>query len=226
MLGFVDVRWDGGHTLWLKDKKISGNSFHYRKNISLHHGTLLVATDLDLLQKVLSPDPVFSIESFSVASITAPVINLSDIIPELSWEEVAEHIVKCFINAYPHTIVEITEESDYAASGIDESYRKYASWSWIYGESPRFTIRWIEAMQRGMVTLTMDVCHAMISGISLYSEGDTTELDKINDILKTALVDCAFNAQAIAARLKIHQSKEINRQYLNELADLIAFREF
>jgi lipoate-protein ligase A len=73
----------------INDKKVSGNAQARRKNVILHHGTLLVNADLDLLVKALDvPSPVGTVKG--VSSKKSPVTNLSD---ELGWLVLMEKVV-------------------------------------------------------------------------------------------------------------------------------------
>jgi lipoate-protein ligase A len=66
----------------INNRKVSGNAQARRKNAILHHGTLLVNADLDLLVDVLNA-PSREGTTKGVASRKSPVTNLSD---ELGWQ--------------------------------------------------------------------------------------------------------------------------------------------
>lgn len=80
----------------INNKKVSGNAQARRKIVILHHGTLLVNANLDLLVKALDvPNPVRTIKG--VSSKKSSVTNLSD---ELGWlvsiEKVKDALKKGF----------------------------------------------------------------------------------------------------------------------------------
>ncbi len=71
-------------------KKVSGNAQARRKNVVLHHGTLLVNANLDLLVKSLdAPNPLRTVKG--VSSKKSPVTNLS---AELGWLVPMEKVVE------------------------------------------------------------------------------------------------------------------------------------
>ncbi len=73
----------------INGKKVSGNAQARRKNVILHHGTLLVNANLDLLVKSLdAPNPAKTAKG--VSSKKSPVTNLSD---ELGWLVPMEKVV-------------------------------------------------------------------------------------------------------------------------------------
>jgi lipoate-protein ligase A len=62
--------------LWLPDGfKISGTASHIVKTRELHHGTLLYDTDLEKLQKVLTPN-LFDYTLKAIVSVPSPVKNI------------------------------------------------------------------------------------------------------------------------------------------------------
>jgi lipoate-protein ligase A len=72
----------------INNRKVSGNAQARRKNAILHHGTLLVSANLNLLSDVLNaPNREGTIKG--VASRKSPVTNLSD---ELGWQVPIEKV--------------------------------------------------------------------------------------------------------------------------------------
>jgi lipoate-protein ligase A len=84
----------------INNKKVSGNAQARRKNAILHHGTLLVKTNLGLLVDVLNA-PNCAGTTKGVVSKKSSVTNLSD---ELGWqvsmEKVKEHLQQSFEHAF------------------------------------------------------------------------------------------------------------------------------
>jgi len=92
-------------SILVNNKKISGNAQARRKNAIMHHGTLLVDANLELLNKVLS-SPKFEGTIKGVASKKSLVTNLSD---ELGWqipmERVKEALQQGFERAFSVRLV-------------------------------------------------------------------------------------------------------------------------
>lgn len=95
-------------------KKFSGNAFAFRRDNRLHHGTLLLNTNLQRLNEVLAP-PRLNIQSHAIRSEPAPVTNL-----HLQWR----NVIAAFGTA---------AEIDPPPPG------PFETWEWIYGKTPRFT---------------------------------------------------------------------------------------
>ena len=72
----VEVQTGKRKDLWLPGgHKISGTASHVGKSRELHHGTLLYDSNLDTLEKSLSPK-VIKQESRKIASVHSPVENI------------------------------------------------------------------------------------------------------------------------------------------------------
>ncbi len=225
-LGIAGVSWDRRQTMWLQGKKISGNSFHFSRNIALHHGTLLINADLNCLREVLSPTPGFEFTSRAVASIPAPVINLTEVMPYLTVDEVADSIAQSCITAFPYSTVKSKAVIDYSTAEWDAFYAKYSSRSWIYGETPRFTVQWHEVMPSGRVEVMMEVSRGRISKVSLSCEQNDERLSVMNNHLQAALLECEFNSSSIVERVKKQISNCASNHCLFELLTALTRREF
>ncbi len=75
----LEWHWEGENNIYVRGRKISGSAQARRNGRVLHHGSILVAADLDKMRRVLRP---------CGRSRHAPVANLRDFIPELTLAEV------------------------------------------------------------------------------------------------------------------------------------------
>lgn len=83
LLESLDIPWTWvpPNNIYVLDRKISGSSEARHGGRLLHHGTLLVETDLNMMRLLLKNGG---------RSMTAPVINMSWVIPGLRVEQVEE----------------------------------------------------------------------------------------------------------------------------------------
>lgn len=79
----VDWSWEPPNNIYAQGAKISGSAQARSKGRLLHHGTLLVRTDLERMQQLLRPGG---------KSRIAPVVNLSEIVSGITVEQVDEAI--------------------------------------------------------------------------------------------------------------------------------------
>jgi len=93
----VDARHIGKNDIGISDgaidRKISGNAQRVKGEYILHHGTLMFDVDIDLLERVLTPDPS-KFAGKGVKSVRSRVCNISEYLPmtrEEFWEEICKH---------------------------------------------------------------------------------------------------------------------------------------
>jgi lipoate-protein ligase A len=79
--------------------KFSGQAFCFRGQHVLHHGTLLVNSDLDRLGRYLGSE-IDGIETKAVASVPSEVMNLADAAPGLTVETLSAALIEVFKDMY------------------------------------------------------------------------------------------------------------------------------
>ncbi|MFW9926943.1 MAG: biotin/lipoate A/B protein ligase family protein [Candidatus Thorarchaeota archaeon] len=85
--------------VFVEDWKLSGSAQYYLYEGILHHGTLLVNADLEMLRKVLTPNPTLAGHLGCVPSTPSPVTNLSFLLRRvLHPKEVTNLLVQAIIN--------------------------------------------------------------------------------------------------------------------------------
>lgn len=128
------------NTIFVADKKISGNAQYTNLSRMLSHGTLLFDADLTALNQALrSTSDIFS--SKGVASVRSTVTNISghskmpmDI---FAFQQKLIQGVEASFNG-----LEVHGLSDTAWDDILRLARqKYGSWEWNYGTTPPFYVR-------------------------------------------------------------------------------------
>jgi len=163
----VKAARSGKSSLCVGDRKFSGNAFCFRKGRALHHGTLLVNTNLTRLNRYLGP--MFSgITTHAVSSVSATVMNLGECNGEITIENLGQQLSTSFHNLYNDgsEVVKWTEK-DFAPDLIEPLLVKQNSDEWKYGATPKFeieckTIRLV--VERGAVMPTGDGAAESLAG--------------------------------------------------------------
>jgi lipoate-protein ligase A len=115
----------------VNNKKISGSAQTRRRKALMQHGTLLYATNLDELARVLKP-PRIKLESHHARDIRDRVTTLKEILGyRLEKEVVIEALITGFEKAL-NTKFYIDEPSNTERELIRKLIVKYRSGSWIY----------------------------------------------------------------------------------------------
>jgi lipoate-protein ligase A len=120
--------------------KFSGQAFCFRGQHVLHHGTLLVNSDLDRLNRYLGSD-VEGIETKAVASVPAEVENLSSFAPGLTVEKLSEALTGTFREMYGSDgVVEYGRDGMVPETELFPIIGKISSNDWKLGHTPRFQV--------------------------------------------------------------------------------------
>lgn len=118
--------------------KISGSAYRYTKEKAIHHGTLLIKSDLLRLRRVLKP--VFSdlVVSRAVKSVPSEVANLSDFIP-IDESDVLEAFLRSLaktLNCDPE-VMYIDKNTFHETEDL---LKLFSSRKWIFGNAPHFKL--------------------------------------------------------------------------------------
>ncbi|MBN1416725.1 MAG: lipoate--protein ligase [Bacteroidales bacterium] len=116
--------------------KISGNAKHVYKNRVLHHGTLLLNTDLKCLHSALSGNSE-RYKSRAVASNRSQVVNIADLPGSPPDIESFSGMLFSYIKTTYGGIPEKPDRED-TARIRQLADDKYSTWEWIYGYSPEY----------------------------------------------------------------------------------------
>lgn len=129
----LEIERDQRDGLWVKGKKFSGSAYYMYQKRKLHHLTLLVDANLDLVWRYLKKEEP-QINDRAVASVRSPVVNLKDVVPTLSIEQILE----AFSSHYHEALLvpqQVFEDEKYASQ-----LKAYKKWHWVYGQSPKFEV--------------------------------------------------------------------------------------
>jgi lipoate-protein ligase A len=130
----VDAIRSGTNSLSAHGLKFSGNAFCLRRNGALHHGTFLVASDLERLNRYLKP-AMPQVQTHAVASVPARVGNLSDMVPGLTLKRVEDALSSAFGAAERRT------DADFDWADFADHLTRHRDWDWVYGHTPRFSVQ-------------------------------------------------------------------------------------
>ncbi len=126
--------------------KVSGCAFKQNKEVSLHHGTLLVDAGLDHLKGVLGAPAQWTVEGRGIRSTPSPVCNLKGYASELEFDEFFAQMC----SQLDCSSADVSEEM------IDpQEVSRLKSWSWLWGETPEFSVQTNEfflSAKKGLIT--------------------------------------------------------------------------
>jgi lipoate---protein ligase len=191
----VSAECSGRNDILCGSKKISGSAFKLAHDRAFHHGTMLLSVDMSAMPKYLNPNKL-KLESKGVKSVQARVMNLTELVPGLSHEEICENIRESFEEEYGQktnviTLGDVPENNPY--------YKELKDWDWRFGETPRFTYELETRFDWGMMDVHIESDQGMIIQCRIFS--DSLFPDMI-DVMANALVKKPFDANGIELAMK------------------------
>lgn len=191
----------GRNDLVVDDFKVSGSAFKQTSDRLIHHGTILVTTDLDRLGKFLTPSKL-KLKSKGISSVAARVSNLSKFNSSVEHESVCDAIMRQFRTAHGCTstndaeIIDVSIQSD---PTFVRHHDRLRDWKWRYGSSPHFS-HTVETRIEGigMFECLYEVEQGKISKIKIFSD---VLVPEIVEQLETTLIECEYIPSRISEAL-------------------------
>lgn len=207
----ISASLSGRNDLVCEGRKVSGNAFAHRKMRHLHHGTLLIDTDLERLSQYLTVDPK-KIRSKGIDSVRSRVCNLKEFRSDLTVKEMTKALTRAFENCFGYWAE--WQFSKTEREEIDALAAKHASDRWRLGQTPKFDLEWRERFSWGGFQLCLSFEQGKIIGVNAYSDAMETQLceeaerlltgvDYTEEAVKTALLSSAFSQLKEVANCKI-----------------------
>lgn len=212
-LAGIRAEKSGRNDLLADDRKFSGNAFYQNSTHAYHHGTLMVNVDKEKLGRYLSP-PKAKLEAKGVASVRSRVVNLSELSPTLTIEQLKAYMAKAFCDVYelPAAPVALNDSDRESISVLAE---EYASWAYLYGTPLPFTFECSDYFPWGYVQLQIEAKNGMIETSKVYSDAMDWQLPQI---VEEALTGCRFD---FAAMEKALNAASLSQQVQSDLCDLL-----
>lgn len=196
-LAGIRAEKSGRNDLLAEGCKFSGNAFYSNKTHAYHHGTILVAVDMDKLSRYLSPSKA-KLQSKGVASVRSRVVNLSELAPGLTVEKMAEYMTAAFQQVYGLQAEAVTlTNADLQA--IEATAEEYGSWEYLYGTSLPFSFTCEGRYPWGGIQISLDAKRGVVEGCKVYSDSMDWTLP---ENLENALTGCRFELSAMQAALR------------------------
>ena len=120
----------GRNDILLDGKKISGNAFYDLGQVSLHHGTLLIASDNTTIAESLTPDH-YKLKSKGITSVRSRVASIKQYNPDISIDQVKEQLTKVFSTIYSNNGCCI--EASVNQERLSTLAKEFSSSTWIMG---------------------------------------------------------------------------------------------
>lgn len=182
-LGIEAVR-NGRNDLTVNGCKFSGHAYYHAKANSFHHGTIMLDVDADSLEKYLNVSQK-KLASKNVQSVRSRIINLKQLKPDLTIEELKLALKKSFEEVYGSKAVMLRDEFD-----LMEIEERLASAAWKYDREGSFEFSREGRFDWGTVTVKYDLQEDVIKDICIYTDCLETEtLARLPQMLRNRKLD-------------------------------------
>lgn len=183
----------GRNDLTIDGRKFSGNAFRLLKESALHHGTILIDSDMAKVSRYLTPDQD-KLRAKGVKSVASRVVNLNSI-GDVTVERMTNAMIGAFRTEYGDAEVLVPDEADFPE--YQALLQRNRSWAWNYGSSPEGFIEFSRRFPWGGVQIAAKVIGGESREIRVYTDSmDET----LSERLQEALSGCEWRGEALAAR--------------------------
>lgn len=186
----IDTEVSGRNDMLAGGKKFSGNAFFNSAGRSYHHGTILVNADTKKMTRYLTPS-IKKLESKGVKSVRSRVINLSEICPSLTCQQMKQYMISAFEDIFQLPSKEFKAIDRNEVLSLAQAY---GSRDYIYASSIPFTTEFEEHFHWGHIQLRLDVKDDIIKSVQLYTDSMDWHL---SELIEKALLHCRFELISI-----------------------------
>ncbi|MDI3310433.1 MAG: lipoate--protein ligase [Thermoanaerobacterium sp.] len=178
----INAEFSGRNDITIDGKKISGNAQYYYKNRILHHGTLLVSSNMADLSAALKVRPI-KFEDKGVKSVSKRVTNINEHLEKpIDIEEFINLIMDDIrLTTGGSGLYEFTDEDIRNIEKLKSE--KYETWEWNFGMSPDYNLKNEKKFSGGTVEVDLNVSDGIIKDIKIYGDffgkKDVKDVEKI-----------------------------------------------
>ena len=112
----------GRNDLTCQGRKFSGNAFFNGTVNNLHHGTILIKTDSEMMQRYLTVDPG-KLQKHGVQSVRSRIVNLSEL-ADITSENIVTPLIQSFEKVYQTEAEYIDFETITSFEEVKEMFKK------------------------------------------------------------------------------------------------------
>lgn len=202
----LETEVSGRNDITYQGRKFSGNAFAKTKNQGLHHGTILIKTDSERLQKYLKVKPA-KLHKHGVKSVSSRVINLSEV-ADITSENIIPHLIKAFEEVYQGSasIINFDELCDEKAIRLSQHI---GSDEYLFGKWKEFHTKKSATFEWGSIDLDIDIDE---------ENGIIKDINIASDSLEPKSIEAAIELLK-GANIKENPSSE--NQIVNDIISLI-----
>ena len=132
----LEAEISGRNDLLCQGRKFSGNAFFNGTSNNLHHGTLLIKTDGEMMQRYLTVNKA-KLQKHGVKSVASRVVNLSEL-ADITSENIVSPLIEAFEKVYGSKAEQIDFDAIASLEEVKETVKHISSNDYLYGKWEHF----------------------------------------------------------------------------------------
>ncbi len=167
----LETEISGRNDLTCQGRKFSGNAFSKGQANNLHHGTILIKTDGERMQRYLTVDKAKLLKN-GVKSVASRVVNLSELVPELTSENIKQPLIASFEKVYGGNAEVLDFDTLTNKNEVRSIEAKISSHDFLFGRWEQFkTTKKARFAWGGVeIFLQVDEANALITDVQIASD--------------------------------------------------------
>jgi len=198
----VHAEFNGRNDITIDGLKFSGNSQYIRHGRVLHHGCIMLDSNVAAVSKMLTPSKA-KFESKAAKSVISRVTTINEkALRRISMEEFKKLLRDEIAGMESLETLRLSCEQESEVKRLRDE--KYSTWEWNFGKSPAFNMLKEQKFSSGLISVYLQVDNGIIEGIRIYGDffgnGDISELEslicgrKLDDSLKELFESIDINS--------------------------------
>ena len=161
----------GRNDLTCERRKFSGNAFAKGQLNHLHHGTILIKTDGTMMQRYLIVDKAKLMKN-GVKSVASRVVNLSELVPELTSDNIKQPLINSFEKVYGGKAINLDFDTLINKPEVRAIEAEISSHDFLFGRWEQFkTTKKAQFPWGGVeIALQVDEANSIIKDIQIASD--------------------------------------------------------
>lgn len=174
----VTVSVGGRNDIYIDGLKFSGNAFYTNGRCCLHHGTILVDSDLDMMNAVLCT-PSGKMAKHSIKSVQARVKNIKDVLPDITIKEIKLAIAEEYEKWADSVFGICPEEIQVDGTDIEDFVQKYNDPLWNFGNGKKYEYEREARYEWGNARIAYNQRNGIVTDVKIYT--DSLEVDDVEN---------------------------------------------
>lgn len=170
----------GRNDITIDGKKFSGNSQYMKNKRILHHGCIMLDSNIEDVSAALKVNEAKFV-SKSIKSVKSRVTTINANVKEkITMQQFKSELKDAVFSLNSVKEYKLTQSDEEAILKLQKE--KYETWEWNYGKNPPYNVIREKKFDSGLVTIKMQVEHFKIEEIKIYGDffgkSDITELEE------------------------------------------------